>query len=190
MQRTTADEYPDAKRVCPTPAAIEYVSYSDPCLRARAGAALRDNGVVVITGVLAPDRAEAFAQAIISNFRTLCPWLGPDPTCWERKDLPPQSRSGLFQQVVCNFPAVWELRTNADVRRAFAEAVSGVSGRSVAANQMYTSIDGINFRPPNDRQHHGNSSDWAHVDQTRMLDNPLRCVQGQVGGSTANVVNV
>lgn len=172
------------------PIGIEYVPFAEDDSGHKAADALRRNGVVVITGVFDESQVAAWKEGIISKFCTLFPWLSAnDPTTWTTPNLPPQVRTGLYQGLVCNLPEVWAIRTHERVRRVFEGVYSDLRGRPVT--QLFTSVDGINLRPPHAKTVHSeNSKDWAHVDQTTQLENPFACVQGQVvlSSSTAGFV--
>ena len=91
--------------------------------------------------------------------------------------MPPQTRHGLFQALVANFPTVWTIRSHPNVRKIFEILYSGVRG-SAQANFIVSS-DGINIRPGTIGPFHKTTSkDWAHVDQT-ILNDVYKCIQGQ-----------
>lgn len=94
-----------------------------------------------------------------------------------------QTRSGLFQGVVGNLPAVWGVRAHPRVCDAFKHMYLNTRewvGDASELGQLVTSVDGVNIKPPTEPFAEPASaeqdakygpggvdmeSDWAHVDQ-------------------------
>jgi|GEM_PF-3903149 len=169
------------------PAIVEMVPFgSGPDLGPRLAAALQHSGVVVVTGIMSVAEARGQVDNIVAQVRQLLPWLPENPSEWATYDLPPQTRSGLFQGLLAGVPAVWNVRASPAVSTVFSSVYSALRGKP--AGPMFTSIDGINLRGARDRAHTERTADWAHLDQTRAGSTPATgvysCVQGQVTAET------
>lgn len=158
------------------------MAFSDDDFGYKVVAALKESGAVVITDVFPATLAEMWKQTIIGNFQELFPWLTDDPETWKTPNTGPQARRGLYQSLVCNLPIVWAIRTHEKIRQIFFAVYAGLRP-SKFYDEFFTSIDGVNLCPPSSTSSYDPEKppkDWAHLDQTSELNNPFKCVQGQV----------
>jgi hypothetical protein len=81
----------------------------------------------------------------------------------------PQISPGVFNCGIGNTKAVWSVRLNPKVKQVYAQAYG--------TDDLISSIDMINVKPPIEPFHDPDQIDWAHTDNHNMFD---RCVQGQV----------
>lgn len=132
----------------------------------RVNALLDQWGVCVITHHFARAQAHAWKDGVR---RWLCAHsdgrLRPNKAVWKDERLPYGPRSGMFQSLVSNAPAMWEIR----------EALHPLFTALHGNEQLLTSLDGASVYPVEERA--AAPDDWAHIDQTVP---GLRCVQGQV----------
>jgi hypothetical protein len=153
------------------------VAYNAPDAAAAITRSLRENGVVVITGVFPSEFVDAAARALVTALEGLSDGVShKDLRTWREEQLPPQTRFGLFQSRLGSTAAAWRVRAHPAVRDVFTKVYSGLRGARV--EEFVTSIDGVNVRPPVAPFYDADDgADWAHFDLTR--DAPDECVQGQ-----------
>lgn len=153
---------------------VEYIPFGSADWQTLSAESLKENGVVVITGVFTPEECDARMTDLVGHFKTLSPKLSPYN--WKSELLPNGPRPGLFQSLVGQFPTVWHLRTDPRVREIFTAFYSNFRGKQV--DDFVCSADGVNVRPPIG-PFHRDGHDWAHLDQSKR-GCELECVQGQV----------
>jgi hypothetical protein len=142
---------------------------------------LREEGYVIIPEVFSTKECNEWCNSIASSLCQISPDLNIDINngtveAWYPKDLPPGPRSGLFQSLVSTFPAVLQIRSHPKICQIFREIYSYLRGKEI--RKFFTSMDGINVRPPVAPFYTKKSKDWAHLDQT--FKGVEHCVQGQV----------
>ncbi len=142
----------------------------------------RDEGYVVIQDVFKFDECQTLTDDIVKYFEQLGTGINRQKIkqTWTDYNLPPQTRPGLFQCLVANSPAVWQIRSDPRLRQIFTLIYSNL--RQSPINDFIVSGDGINIRP-NGLDEVTSNLDWAHLDQTDR-DDIYKCVQGQVVLST------
>lgn len=139
----------------------------------------KSDGLAVITDVFTKRECKDLMERIVGDFVKLDTGIDPDniEDTWTVHNLPPQTRHGLFQALVSNFSAVWNIRSDKNVRHIFETIYSGL--REEEITDFIVSGDGINIRPGTIGPFAKKSSrDWPHLDQT-TTDNIYKCVQGQ-----------
>eukprot|EP00122_Pirum_gemmata_P013018 Pgem_evm1s12107 len=109
---------------------------------------------------------------------------------WVPKNLPPQTRYGMYQNIIPNLRPVWEIRQNENVYNIFKESYNtirkyredGSKTASEAASaditEFVTSMDGLNIQPNTIPSQQTKDQDWAHLDQ-KHDDDVFKCIQGQ-----------
>jgi len=139
----------------------------------------KSDGMAVITDVFTKSACDKYMNRIINNFVKLETGIDKNNIgeTWIPHNLPPQTRPGLFQALVSNFPAVWSIRSHPNVRAIFEILYSNLRGSP--QTDFIVSGDGINIRPgfigPYTKP---NTIDWAHLDQT-IPNDIYKCIQGQ-----------
>ena len=143
---------------------------------------IKENGFVVIENLFNKSYCNNLVDRTINAFQTINPELNhKDHTKWLKSQLPPQTRSGMFQSLISKINPVKEVRENENYKQIFSEIYSRVKPNYNVKDELVSSIDGINFKP-NVRGPYANSAvskDWAHLDQTKR-DEIYKCLQGQV----------
>jgi hypothetical protein len=141
---------------------------------------LKKDGVVVINNILPFAKCNDLISQTIAGFSKINPALDVNNIreTWTKPNLPPQTRTGMFQSIVCNLDPIIEVRENPDLIKLFKEIYSRL--RSEPIDELVCSIDGINIKP-NELGPYKNpiSKDWAHIDQTSRGE-PYKCLQGQM----------
>ncbi len=151
------------------------MSSASPCLGEDLERIMREDGVVVVTDVLTPEECDLAMNEIVGAFEVLCPGVSrADPGTWLAADLPPQTRTGLFQAVIGNLQPVWRLRCDPRIACLFAYLYFRLS-RAASPADLVVSGDGLNLRPNGAGPY--TARDWPHLDQT--WGPPFRCFQGQ-----------
>eukprot|EP00056_Hartaetosiga_gracilis_P020916 m.21913 g.21913 ORF g.21913 m.21913 type:complete len:443 (-) comp8774_c0_seq1:87-1415(-) len=141
---------------------------------------LKEDGVVVVKNVFSSEEAQEKVRGIMGHLHTMCDKLDPDDmSTWITDNLPGGPRFGMYQSLVGNLPAIWDLRTDDRVKKVFKEAYSGLREKEI--DSFFTSIDGMTLRPPVKPFHvDDEKKDWAHLDQTSYINDPYNCIQGQI----------
>lgn len=156
--------------------AVDFASLKDH--GARAGALLKEYGVLVVRGVFGAAECTAHMRKLVYDVQTVFPELQAD---WNDANGPPGPRSGLYQNLAGQLPTVWAVRTDPRVRAVFEAAYTVLRGKPVT--DFATSCDGLNLRPYGAPFRTAATKDWAHLDQTtspKFERDPFTCVQGQV----------
>lgn len=139
---------------------------------------LKKEGVVIIENVFDDDEMDTAMDDFYTSLKKVCPSIKQNkPKTWKSANLLPQTRSGLFQSIVGNFPVVWEYRSRKEIRNIFETVYSGLRNKKV--DEFVVGVDGANFRPPIKPFHTDKTKDWAHLDMT-MRNKTYYCVQGQI----------
>lgn len=155
------------------------VSFTDPKFAKKIIRKFKSDGVVVITDVFTKSTCDKYMNRIINNFVKLDTGIDKDDisNTWIPYNLPPQTRPGLFQALVSNFPAVWSIRSHPNVRSIFEILYSDLRGEQIT--DFIVSSDGINIKPGCIGPYTKPSSvDWPHLDQT-IPNDIYKCIQGQ-----------
>jgi len=73
----------------------------------------KEDGLAVITDVFSEAECQASVDEILEYFEKLGTGIDRNrlKETWTNYNLPPQTRAGLFQALVSNIPAVWNLRS-------------------------------------------------------------------------------
>jgi hypothetical protein len=153
------------------------ISFTDPIFSKKLIKAFRSDGLAVVTDVLTKAECNKYMDRIIRGFVKLGTGIDKDDleSTWTTYNLPPQTRPGLFQALVSNFPAVWSIRSHSNIQTIFKTLYDDLRGEE--QDEFVVSGDGINIKPgfigPFD-----NGRDWPHLDQT-IPNDIFKCIQGQ-----------
>ena len=142
---------------------------------------IKENGYLVIDDLFSKEECDSLVDQTINAFQTINPNLNhKDEKSWVAPQLPPQTRTGMYQSLISNIKPVREVRENEKYKRLFSEIYSRIKPEYNSGDELVCSIDGINFKP-NNRGPYSKSitRDWAHLDQTKR-DDIYKCLQGQV----------
>jgi hypothetical protein len=157
----------------------QYVSINDKDFDKKLYDAFVEDGVVVITDVFTKEECYEYATEIISYFEKFKTGVNAnDVSTWTDDKLPPQTRPGLFQNLVSNIPIVWNIRSHKMIRKIFESIYSSIRKKKVS--DFIVSNDAINVRPEIPPFHdlkNPDKADWPHIDQT--MNEAFYCVQGQ-----------
>ena len=154
------------------------ISINDPEFQAKLIENFKSDGLAVINDVLDDDECFDSMNNIVNDFVKLDTGIDLNniKQTWIDKNLPPQTKPGLFQALMSNSDAVWKLRGNDKIRKIFEILYSNVRGKEIT--EFIVSGDGINVRP-GDIGPFYKGEDWAHLDQT-IRGNIYKCIQGQI----------
>lgn len=147
----------------------------------KAGKLLKRYGVVVIEDVFTPEECNDIMTYITTDIQKLSSnkidisTLKTTKKTWTDDKLFPQTRKGLHQRGYSYLG--WSVRQDPRVNNIFKELYTYI--RDYEVDELVTSIDAINIRPPIEPFCDDKTADWAHLDQTRT-DNIYSCIQGQV----------
>ena len=155
------------------------VSYTDPEFGSKIGPIMKEYGVLVIEDVFSPDQCNLWMNDFVSAFQNISPSLKIDSGknlryTWLDEAMFPQTRKGLHQRGYSYLS--WPVRQDPKVHEIFCNLYSHLKQKPI--QELVTSIDAINIRPPIEPFNKPNARDWAHVDQT-LNSNPYFCIQGQ-----------
>lgn len=142
---------------------------------------IKENGYLIIDNLFTKEQCDNYVSRTINAFQTINPELNHrENNKWTNIMLPPQTRTGMYQSLICNINPVKEIRENQNYKKIFSEIYSRIKTNYNVEDELVSSIDGINFKP-NVRGPYtnNNSKDWAHLDQTKRND-IYKCLQGQV----------
>lgn len=139
---------------------------------------LSENGYVVIHNFYSKEKCDEIMSQILNSFIKLNTNINPQDikNTWIPENLPPQTRPGLFQGIMCNLPCNWEARLDERLIKIFQVLYSKFRGKNI--DDLIVSNDGINFRP-NGLKPYANDNDWAHLDIT-LRNSMFECIQGQI----------
>lgn len=133
---------------------------------------LEKEGVLVITDVFSEEDSDTYFGNIKATISKIIN-LDLEKAFEDKRDLPPQPRTGLFQSLFANLPEIWKLRRDERVKNIFRKLYSQINNRE--ENNFVISGDGLSIRPPFEKK--VEIKDWAHVDQISL---GIKCIQGQV----------
>ena len=141
----------------------------------------KENGYVVIENLYTKEKCNQLISRTVNAFETINPDLSHESiSSWKKDNLPPQTRTGMYQSLVCHISPVTEVRNDEKYKKIFREIYSRIKTNYTVEDDLVSSLDGINIKPnktgPYDSQ---NAKDWAHIDQTKR-DDIYKCIQGQV----------
>jgi hypothetical protein len=136
-------------------------------------------GVVVIKNVMTSNECDSYTEQTLGALEKLSDFKRTDLKTWSNDVLPQQVRPGMFHEVICNLPSINRIRFNTNIIRIFKTYYSSFKNTDYKDTDLVVSNDGLNIKPgiipPFE-----NGIDWAHVDQTTDLDDPYKCIQGQM----------
>ena len=153
------------------------ISYNDKNFDKKLINRIKRDGLVVVTDIFQDDQCDKYVSDIVESFEQLGTNIDRNnlEKTWTQYNLPPQTRAGLFQTLVSNFPTVWKIRSNNKIKKIYQTLYTNFRGEN--QNDFMVSGDAINVKPgtvgPYDSER-----DWAHIDQT-CYDDTYQCVQGQ-----------
>merc|ERR1711879_243314 len=142
------------------------------------------DGVVVIENIFSKQECDDYMERTHQSFQRLGTGINDHKISsnWQRKNLPPQTRSGLFQSIMGHIPPVWEVRRNENIINIFKNLYSKL--RNLENIKLVPSIDGINCLPNRDIGKEKENT-WEHLDQTYYHD-PFKCIQGSIAFSNTS----
>jgi len=127
-------------------------------------------GMVVVTDVLTNDECDFHTSQIVQTVTKLSDGVDhTDLSTWKDERLMPQVSPGVFNCGIGNSRAVWSVRLNPKVKQVYAQAYG--------TDDLISSVEMVNVKPPIEPFHDPTKNDWAHTDNHKLFD---RCVQGQV----------
>lgn len=127
-------------------------------------------GMVVVTDVLTSEECDFYTSQIVQTVTKLSDGVDhTDLSTWKDNRLMPQVSPGVFNCGIGNTRAVWSVRLNPKVKQVYAQAYG--------TDDLISSVEMINVKPPIEPFHDPTKNDWAHTDNHKLFD---RCVQGQV----------
>lgn len=142
---------------------------------------LKEYGVVVIDNFYNKQRCDQAMDQIITSIEKI--GSGVDRIdikgTWKAENLPPQTRAGMFQGILCNHPVIWKMRNDKELHHVWHEVYQRLNPAHKKSSALLPSVDGINIKPNGKAPYHRQNNDWAHMDQT-IRDATYKCVQGQV----------
>jgi hypothetical protein len=144
------------------------------------GAVLREWGVAVVKNVFSLGECRSVMDQMVHALEVLSSGHFDHRRAtetWDPSVLPPMVRSGLVQALMGNLSEVADMRSHPRCVHLFRVLHSELRG--VAVDELVTSIDGINIRPPVEPFHDDRTEDWPHVDVSRK-GCMFNCVQSQV----------
>lgn len=146
----------------------------------------KSDGVVVIENLYNGEECDILVKETLDAFKKINPDLDYSDEnvrkTWTKPNLPPQTRSGMFQSMIGHINPVNRVRENTKYIEIYKEMYSRLkTGFSKETGELISSIDGINIKPNLIRPYHNPQldKDWAHMDQTIRGD-IFKCIQGQV----------
>jgi len=143
--------------------------------------AIRTYGVVFIDNFYTETECEHLMQETLSCFENLGSGIDQHKITetWKSYNLPPQTRSGLFQNYMGHIPPVWQVRKNKLYEKLFQELYYRLGVISDPNDELLVSIDGINVKPNIPPYQKTTTKDWAHVDQTKS-NQVYECIQSSL----------
>ena len=133
-------------------------------------------GVAIIENVFTKEYCDEIMDYLVFLFESLNTGVDRnDIKTWIKENLPPQTRPGLYQNLMGHTIPVWKMRTDPNVKNIFQILYSYLRGKKVT--KFITSLDGINVLPNGSGNYHKENNDWPHIDQT--YGDKFKCIQGQ-----------
>ncbi len=141
----------------------------------------KEDGYVVIENLYSKDYCNTLVSQTVEAFEAINPDLDHNNKyTWKKSNLPPATRSGMYQSLVCHINPVKRVRNDEKYKKIFREIYSRIKPNYSVQDDLVTSIDGINLKPNSIGPYNSKASnDWAHIDQTKR-DETFKCIQGQV----------
>lgn len=161
------------------------IEFDDPNFDKKMIELIKEYGVVVIKNVMSIDECSEHMNNIVSDLETISNFKRADIKTWKNENLPQQIRPGMFHEVICNTPTINKLRFDPRIIKIFTSYYSQMKNKTYEDVDMIVSNDGINIKPGNVSPY-DNGGDWAHVDQIGLVDDPYKCIQGQMVLSNTN----
>lgn len=144
---------------------------------------LKENGVAVITNIFDKQTCDSYMERTLECFGHLGTGITKETIKknWKWTNLPPQSRTGMFQAVIGHIEPVWEIRKNQTIKEIFEQCYKKIKGLDESKELPLTvSIDGINIMPNSiGPKYTDTTKDWVHTDQTTR-DDGMKCIQGSL----------
>lgn len=141
------------------------------------------DGVIIVSDIYSPQECDDLVKETVESFKKINPDLDYSDekvrSTWTKPNLPPQTRSGMFQSMIGHINPVNRVRENPQYKQVFREMYSRI--KTNFDGNLIASIDGINIKPNLVRPYHNplSNKDWAHMDQTIRGD-VFKCIQGQM----------
>lgn len=157
------------------------ISINDDEFEAKLIKLFREEGLVVVNDVFTDDECNNWMDEILDYFQKLGTGIDVKTDkkikeTWTQYNLPPQTRSGMFQSLVSNIPACWSVRSHDNVSRI--NKVLYEDLRNETIDKFMVSNDGINIKPNCIGPYNSaKQRDWPHLDQTS--GDIFKCIQGQ-----------
>ncbi len=147
------------------------VSFHDPEFASKCIDRYEREGFCVIQDVFEPTECTTWLDSILQFFVSLGSGidLARLEDTWIQERLPPQTRAGLFQALISNIPAVWDVRSHPNVQVIFKILYSHFRGEEI--KDFIVSGDGINIHP--NKLPSRPVPDWAHLTrqpETTLID--------------------
>ena len=141
----------------------------------------KEDGYVVIENLYTKEYCNTLVSQTVDAFEKINPDLDHNNKyTWKKSNLPPATRAGMYQSLVCHINPVKRVRNDEKYKKIFREIYSRIKPNYSVQDDLVTSIDGINLKPNSIGPYNSKSSnDWAHIDQTKR-DETFKCIQGQV----------
>ncbi len=152
------------------------VDFKDSDFITKCSQQFKSEGYCVITNVFTKEQCDIWISNILQFFVSLNTGIDLEniKETWKIENLPPQTRSDLFQTLISNIQSVWDIRSHPNVAHIFKIMYSHLRNKEIS--DFIVSNDGMNICPNGIKP--SNNKDWPHVDQTKRHD-IFNCVQGQ-----------
>lgn len=156
------------------------ISYQNPDWKNKIEDILLEYGLVVINDVYSFDECDSTMEELIECFHKINSNViyNNGQLSWEKKDLPPETRDGMYQRLVSNLPILYKYRSDPKLHEIYSLAYSKIREREI--NEFISSIDGLNLRPPIEPFYKETDDDWAHLDQESTEKYIYKYIQGQI----------
>ena len=112
----------------------------------------KTDGVVVIENLYNGEECDSFLKETLEAFKKINPELDYSDEnvrkTWTKPNLPPQTRSGMFQSMIGHINPVNRVRENPKYKEIYREMYSRIKpGFCKETGNLISSIDGINIKP-------------------------------------------
>lgn len=142
--------------------------------------ALKTEGYAVIENFYDKSYCDSVMDHIVSSIENLGSKISRNNMkTWIAKNLPPQTRTGMFQAILSGQKDVWTIRQDQELETIWHELYKRLKSDYTDSDTLTVSIDGLNIKPNKPPFYSQKKPDWAHLDQTIRGD-PYKCIQGQV----------
>ena len=109
------------------------ISYNDGNFFEKLVQEFQEKGIVVINDIMTNEECDLIVDSIVDDFCNLGSGISKDNISgtWIDKNLPPQTRPGLFQALVGNLSSVWTIRTHGKIKSIFQRLYSHLRGQQI-----------------------------------------------------------